>query len=139
MRKRLGNRWILLLATVALGACASTAGGARSTSGAITAEQLDNLGPGVSAYEAIERLRPIWLRDRGVNSPSAAYVDDTQPKVHIDRTPYGLDVLRSFRTSDIQTISFMTGPDATTLYGTGYVNGLILVTTRTGGRTPGGE
>jgi hypothetical protein len=136
MRKRLGNHWALLLATLALGACAST-GAPRQSSGPITAEQLEQLGPGVSAYEAIERLRPIWLRDRGVNSPSAAYVDDTLPKVHIDRTPYGLDVLRSFRTTDIQSITFMAGIDATTLYGTGYVNGVILVVTRTGARTPG--
>jgi hypothetical protein len=139
MRKRVGNRWILLFATLALAACASTGGTARQTSGAITAEQLDNLGPGVSAYQAIERLRPIWLRDRGVNSPSAAYVDDTLPKVHIDTTPYDVSALRSFRTTDIQTITFMDGRDATTRYGTGYVNGLILVTTRTGARPPGGE
>jgi hypothetical protein len=141
MRMRLGNRWTVLLASVALAACASAPGGARgSSSGSITAEQLDNLGPGVSAYEAIERLRPTWLRDRGVNSASAAYVDDTMPKVHIDRTPFGLDALRSFRTTDIQTITFMSGPDATTMYGTGYVNGLILVQTRSGGsRPPGGE
>jgi hypothetical protein len=137
MRKRLGNRWALLLATLAVGACASSGGGARQTTGAITAEQLDNLGPGISAYEAIERLRPVWLRDRGINSPSAAYVDDTLPRVHIDTTPYDLNALRSFRTSDVQSITFLTGPDATTMYGTGYVNGLILVTTRTGARRPG--
>ena len=136
MLKRHGTRWALLLATLTLAACASAPGGARQTTGAITAEQLDNLGPGISAYEAIERLRPVWLRDRGINSPSAAYVDDTLPRVHIDTTPYDLSALRSFRTSDVQQITFMTGPDATTMYGTGYVNGLILVTTRTGGRRP---
>ena len=137
MRKRHGNRWALILAAVALAGCASSGGGARSTSGAITADQLDNLGPGISAYEAIERLRPTWLRDRGINSPSAAYVDDTLPRVHIDTTPYDLSALRSFRTTDIQTITFMAGIDATTLYGTGYVNGLIVVRTRTGARPPG--
>ena len=57
--------------------------------------------------------------------------------MHIDTTPYDLSALRTFRTSDVQQITFMTGPDATTMYGTGYVNGLILVTTRTGGRRPG--
>jgi hypothetical protein len=96
----------------------------------LTTEDLDNLGPGVSAYEAIERLRPVWLRDRGVSSPSAAYADDTLPKVHIDTTPYDVGVLRSFRTSDIQTISFMNGRDATTRYGTGFPGGIIEITTR---------
>jgi hypothetical protein len=137
MPKRQRHPWVALLFTLAMAACASTGGSARSTTGMLTAEDLDNLGPGVSAYEAIERLRPVWLRDRGVNSPSAAYADDTLPKVHIDTTPYDLGALRSFRTTDIQTISFMDGRDATTRFGTGYVNGVILVTTRTGGRPPG--
>ena len=138
MRKRLAYFCLALLATVALASCASTPGAARTANGALTAEQLDNLGPGVSAYEAIERLRPIWLRDRGINSPSAAYVDDTLPKGHIDTTPYDIAALRSFRTSDVQTISFMDGRDATTRFGTGYVNGLIVVTTRTGASRPPG-
>lgn len=137
MRKRLRHPWVVLVFTAAMASCASTGGSSRPTSGVLTAEDLDNLGPGVSAYEAIERLRPVWLRDRGVNSPSAAYADDTLPRVHIDTTPYDLAALRSFRTSDIQTISFMDGRDATTRYGTGYVNGVILVTTRTGARPPG--
>jgi hypothetical protein len=137
MPTRLRHPWVVLFLTVAMASCASTGTGTRSTSGALTAEDLDNLGPGVSAYEAIERLRPVWLRDRGVNSPSAAYMDDTLPRVHVDTTPYDLEALRSFRTSDIQTIAFMDGRDATTRYGTGYVNGLILVTTRTGARPPG--
>ena len=138
MRNRLRNPWVALFATFVLASCASSTGGGGTPAGSlITAEQLDNLGPGVSAYEAIERLRPVWLRDRGVNSPSAIYADDTLPKVHIDTTPYDVSALRSFRTTDIQTISFMDGRDATTRYGTGYVNGVILVVTRTGARPPG--
>ena len=74
MRKRVAYHCFALLFVLALAACASSSGSTRGTTGAITAEQLDNLGPGVTAYEAIERLRPIWLRDRGINSPSAAYV-----------------------------------------------------------------
>jgi hypothetical protein len=42
-----------------------------------------------------------------------------------------MEVLRSMRPSDVTVVEFMSGADATTLYGTGYVNGLIRV--RTGG------
>ena len=47
--------------------------------------------------------------------------------------------LRAFRGSDVQTIRFMEGRDATTRFGTGYVNGLIVVTTRTARGGPGGS
>ena len=100
MRNRLRYPWVALLTTFALASCASSSTGERPGGNVITAEQLDNLGPGVSAYEAIERLRPVWLRDRGVNSPSAIYADDTLPKVHIDTTPYDVSALRSFRTTE---------------------------------------
>jgi hypothetical protein len=103
----------------------------------ITAQQLEELGPGISAYEAIERLRPTWLRDRGVNSASPAYANDTMPKLHVDQTPFPLDNLKSMRTTDIETMQFMSSTDATTRYGTGYVNGLIEVRTRLSRVPPG--
>jgi hypothetical protein len=127
---------IALSCTVALSACASAGGGGRTDGSVITVEEIDLLGPGVSAYEAIERLRPTWLRDRGVNSMSPGAAGDTRPRVHIDTTPYSLEDLRSFRGTDVQTIRFMDARDATTRYGTGYVNGLIVVTTRNS-RGPG--
>jgi hypothetical protein len=112
-------------------------GGARSDSGVLTQAQLEELGPGISAYEAIQRLRPQWLRDRGMNSPSPQYADDTLPALHIDQTPYPLDNLKSMRTTDIETMRFTAGIDATTRYGTGYVNGLIEVRTRLSRIPPG--
>jgi hypothetical protein len=137
MRKRLQYLLIALMGTVAMASCASSGGGTRPVGSTITAEDLDNLGPGISAYDAIERLRPVWLRDRGVSSPNFTSPEDALPRVHIDTTPYDLSALRSFRTTDIQSITFMEGRDATTRYGTGYVTGLIVVTTRTGARPPG--
>ena len=129
--------WTLVLA-LTVAACTTTAGGGpRVDQSVLTAQQLDELGPGISAYEAIERLRPTWLRDRGVNSVSPAYADDTMPRLHIDQTPYPLDNLKSMRTNDIETIRFMGSGDATTRYGTGYVNGLIEVRTRLSRIPPG--
>ena len=126
----------VLFLAAALSACATT-GNNSIDSGLITADEIERLGPGVSAYEAIERLRPVWLRDRGMNSMNPNYADDTKPKVHIDMTPYMIEDLRSFRGSDVQTIRFMDSRDATTRYGTGYVNGLIVVTTRNARGGPG--
>jgi hypothetical protein len=136
VRQRL--RPIALFLSVALSACASSpgTGGPRGATDLLTAEQLDQLGPGVSAYDALERLRPTWLRDRGTNSLSASSMGDTMPRLHVDSAQLPLDALRSMRTSDIQFIRFMDARDATTRYGTGYVNGLIEVTTR-GAQRPG--
>lgn len=129
MRLRL-HPVIVLLCTVTLAGCATAAGGARSTSSIITAEDLESLGPGITVHEAIERLRPNWLRDRGVNSPTPQFETDTLPRLHVDATPYPIEALQTLRISDIQTIRFMDARDATTRFGTGYVNGLIEVSTR---------
>jgi len=128
---------LALIAVLGLTACASGAGGPRADSSLLTAEQLDALGPGVSAYEAIERLRPTWLRDRGTSSPNPSFAEDTQPRVHVDSSQFPIEALRSMRTTDIQSIRFMDSRDATTRFGTGYVNGLIEITTR--GQTPPGR
>jgi hypothetical protein len=58
-------------------------------------------------------------------------------RLHIDQTPFPLDNLRSMRTTDVESIRFMSGTDATTLHGTGYVNGLIDVRTRLSRIPPG--
>jgi hypothetical protein len=128
---------IVLFCIATLSGCASTGGGGSFDSDLITLEEIDRLGPGISAYEAIERLRPTWLRDRGVNSANPAFENDTLPRVHIDTTPYTINDLRSFRGTDAQSIRFMDARDATTRYGTGYVNGLIVVTTRNARGGPG--
>jgi hypothetical protein len=130
-------QWTFVVA-LTLAACTTTGGGGpRVDPNVITAQQLEELGPGISAYEALERLRPTWLRDRGVNSPSPQYADDTMPRLHIDQTPYPLDNLKSMRTTDIESMRFMSSGDATTRYGTGYVNGLIEVRTRLSRIPPG--
>jgi hypothetical protein len=129
----------LPLLCLVVAACSTPGGGGgpRVDQSLLTAQQLEDLGPGISVYEAIERLRPTWLRDRGTSSPSPAYENDTQAKLHIDQTPYPLDNLRSMRTTDIETIRFISATDATTRYGTGYVNGLIEVRTRLSRIPPG--
>ena len=76
----------------------------------------------LSAYEGVQRLRPRWLQVR----------TRLEPMVHIDGAVRsdGLADLRSLRCTDVQEIRYMSPSDATTRFGTGYGNGLILVTTK---------
>ena len=53
------------------------------------------------------------------------------PEVFRDEFLWGsLDTLRQFRSDQIERIEFLNALDATTLYGTGYMGGIIRVVTR---------
>lgn len=120
----------LLLATFALtiglAGCASGGGGSsdgspRRSTNRIVLDELTLLQE-LDCYQAIQRLRPNWLRSRG-NTPPRIMVDGS-------RQAGGLDVLRSYRAADIEEMRFISGTDATTRYGTGYDGGVIMLTTR---------
>ncbi len=112
---------LLTLLALSLGACASTAtGGEEATRGGanhIVQAELENLVQ-LNALQAIERLRPRWLRRRG----------SRQPTVVLAGAPgQNLDVLRTVRALDVREMRFMSAADATTRYGTGYDGGAIVV------------
>jgi hypothetical protein len=85
----------------------------------------------LTALDAVQRLRPTWLRQRGATS--VANSGSQLPAIMVNDSFQSMDALRSLRASDVQSMEFLSGADATTLYGTGYVNGLIKV--KTGGVT----
>lgn len=122
-------RYALSLAialTLGLAGCASGGGSGgdgapRGTANRIIRAELEPLQQ-LDAYQAIQRLRPNWLRTRGSQAP--------QVMVDGSRQAGGLDVLRSYRAADIEEIRFMSGTDATTRFGTGYDGGAILISTR---------
>jgi len=76
----------------------------------------------LTAFEAVQRLRPRWLQTR----------TRADPMVHVDGNirSEGASALRNLRADDVQEMQYMSPADATTRFGTGYVNGLILVTTK---------
>lgn len=116
----------IFLATFALGlgltGCASGGGGGGGGSAnRITSEQLADMQQ-LDAYQAIQRLRPQWLRSRG-GSPPQVLMDNM-------RQQGGLDALRQFRVADIQELRYMSSSDATNRYGTGFDGGAILVVTK---------
>jgi hypothetical protein len=141
------GRVLFLLAVVLMtGACGTAgAGGAAGTSPAdqdlITREEILSFSDS-DALVIVQRLRPRWLRPRTISSVSGAIASGqtgadprVYPVVFQDAIEYGLapDALRSFSTQEIERMEFISAVDATTLYGTGYMGGIIRVVTRRGG------
>lgn len=115
----------LALALGLTGCASAGAGGGdaapRGSANRIILEELEPVQQ-LDAFDAVRRLRPMWLRSRGGSSP--------QVLVDGNRQPGGLEALRSIRSSEIQEMQFMSASDATTRFGTGFDGGAILVTTR---------
>ena len=87
-----------------------------------------------SVYEAIRRLRPLFLSARGPSS----VLDSTAmgPAVIVDQTLLGeIQELTDIPLKDVQAVRYLAAWDATTRYGPGYANGVIEVTTWSGRRT----
>ena len=120
----------LALCVQLLPACSTGGTGERTTRNRnlITEEELAPFTQG-SAYEAIQNLRPRWLRaDRVVNTRGAGNV---HPRLVVDGMPRGdLDQLRAISVNNIREIRFMNSADATTRFGTGYAAGAIEVITK---------
>lgn len=111
------------------GACASAAGGGNSTpSRLITREQIDAQPQLASAMDVVRRLRPNWLNPRN----NGTFTAPAQlPYVFVDGVRFGaLDSLNQVAAEQVQELRFQSAMDATTLYGTGYMGGIIHVTTR---------
>jgi len=121
-----GTALFAVALTLAVSGCASgggagTGGSPRGTSTKIVQEELTNLNQ-LSALAAIQRLRPNWLRTR-TGAP---------PQVHVDGNFQmgGIETLRTIPIAEIQEMEYLNAADATTRFGTNYVSGAILVTTK---------
>lgn len=120
-----------LAVALAAGSGCATSGAAGSGSGnrdVISAEQLREMDD-LSAYRAIQRLRPQWLRARGrssIENQSAegvrVYVDDVRQS--------GVESLRTLQVIDLEEIRFLDAREATTRFGIDHGNGAIAITTR---------
>ena len=116
----------LALALVTSG-CASAGQGEGGSSGSrnvIDREALFDM-EGMNAYEAIQRLRPTWLRARrtGMGSPQlpGLVVNDQQSELYN---------LRTMRIEGIEEIRYVEARDASIRYGTGFPAGVIVVVQR---------
>ena len=110
------------------GEFATSAAASQGNSRLIVRAQLEPLG-GRSAYEAVETRNPRWLQPRGGTPASGPFY----ARVVVDGTVRGeLADLYRISINDIETMRYLSASDATTRYGTGYIGGVIEVTTRRG-------
>ena len=107
---------------------ASAAATARSNGDVISAEEIRG-GQFRDVYNAVERLRPQFLRSRGATS--ARDVDGNLPIVFVDEQRLGaVASMRGLPIDNVREIRFIPPRDATTRWGTGYTAGVIMVVTR---------
>lgn len=79
-----------------------------------------------NAFAVVQQLRPQWLRRRGPTS--VLEPEGELPTVYVDNMRVGdLAILNSIPVSEISEIRFITGPDATTRWGTGVTAGVIEI------------
>jgi hypothetical protein len=84
-----------------------------------------------NAFDAVQALRPHWIRQRGrvsLNNPRAGEV-----VIYMDGTRAGgLDFLRRLHVANVAGMQYFSASEATTRFGTGHAGGVIYVTTHLG-------
>jgi hypothetical protein len=84
-------------------------------------------------YDAIEASRPAFVHPRNAGREG--------PALYVDDVPMAeFDAIYSLSLTDVLEVAFMSGPDATTRYGTGHTGGALLIRTlrsHNGGRCGG--
>lgn len=127
MKRVLMTALLVSLATSGCASAGSSSGGSSRNPDVITSEELRGTQiQSENAYNAVQRLRPAWLRARGSSFTGGREL----PAVFVDGTRFGeIDSLRNLNVSDIVQIEFLDARDATTRFGTGYPAGAIMVTT----------
>jgi hypothetical protein len=117
-----------------LGVTACVSGGVSSSSlggpqNEISREQVEASPHLETAMAVVQRLRPSWLRPRNQGTFTSGGPIDAV--VFVDGVRFGvLSSLNQISSFDVQSMEFMSSSDATTLYGTGYIGGIIHVHTR---------
>lgn len=82
-----------------------------------------------SAWDAVEALRGNWLHDRGVSS----FRLQTEILVYLDGVRQGnVSFLRNIPTTNVESIRFFNGMDASTRWGLDHGKGVIYVTSPAG-------
>lgn len=115
------------------GSSATTASQASATRGptpvsryVVTENELESVGDR-SAYEALQQLRPTFLRSRDVQTESNPIPKPVDVYVNGGRTE-GLGALTSIRASTVKEMRFYEPQDANTKFGSGHNGGVIAVT-----------
>ncbi|GMR13167.1 MAG: hypothetical protein BMS9Abin29_1369 [Gemmatimonadota bacterium] len=83
----------------------------------------------LNALQVVERLRPTWLRNRGRVSIENQQFQGARLYVDGNRRGYVAD-MAEILASDIEEMRFLDSREATTRFGTGFTDGVIVITTR---------
>ena len=121
-----------LVVAAAPGCASSSSAGAsqqathRGSPDRITQEELATVDV-QNALQAVQRLRPSFLQNRGGASSSITQ-GPQDVVVYVDQTKMGgPNTLAQIPISDVKEIQHLSGTDATQRYGTGHGSGVILV------------
>jgi len=95
------------------------------------AEIAERAAEASNALQIVQKLRPQMLTTRGRFSPADSSDAGARPKVVVDGVAYGqIENLVNVNAVSVSEIRYLNATDATTRFGTGYVGGVILVTTK---------
>jgi hypothetical protein len=118
----------IVLVGMLLAGCATSAS-SRAPRGAdanlLMAAEIEQSNVG-TLHEAIQRLRPHFFFARGRTSMRGP--DNPRPAVIVDNVPQtSFESLKAISARDVQYVRFLSAPEATTRFGTGYMAGAIEV------------
>ncbi len=95
------------------------------------AEIAERAAEASNALQIVQKLRPQMLTTRGRFSPADSSDAGARPKAVVDGVAYGpVENLANLNAVSVKEIRYLNATDATTRFGTGYVGGVILVTTK---------
>ena len=95
------------------------------------AEIAERAADASNALQIVQKLRPQMLATRGRFSPADSSDAGTRPRVVVDGVGYGsIESLANVNAISVMEIRYISATDATTRFGTGYVGGAILITTK---------
>ena len=135
-------RVLMAAILVAVSSGCSSSGGSNTATGAprapsrqndvITAAEIaERAADASNALQIVQKLRPQMLTTRGRFSPADSSDAGARPRVVVDGVAYGqVENLVNVNAISVMEIRYISATDATTRFGTGYVGGAILVTTK---------
>jgi hypothetical protein len=135
-------RVLMAAVLLAVSSGCSSSGSSSSATGAprapsrqqdvITAAEIaERAADASNALQVVQKLRPQMLTTRGRFSPADSSDAGARPRVVVDGVAIGqVENLVNVNAISVMEIRYISATDATTRFGTGYVGGAILVTTK---------
>ena len=124
------HRYLTVAVVVFLCACAGQGTGAPRESRDMTVLSGSELyaQAGSNLYDQIRRVRPNWLRVRGATSLTQG---QDEVVVYQDGVKQGgVAILREFQVESVESVRYLSGPEAASRFGHDHQHGAILNTLR---------